>query len=176
MTETSFDLANARAQLSRTVGLDASVPISKTPPLYREDWMLSQSKATRIRFVVTLCMVLAGGAVSMGTSCITGPKKAGSGSGGSKTGTINGTVDSSDADPIGSGITVTATDSASGATFVGTTGTNGAYSISDVVAGSGTLVVSGFPSGCTAPATINYTINGGTLTYNIGVPCSITLP
>jgi hypothetical protein len=138
--------------------------------------MLIQSKATRIRFVVTLCMVLAGGAVSMGTSCITGPKKAGSGSGGSKTGTINGTVDSSNADPIGSGITVTATDSASGATFVGTTGTNGAYSISDVVAGSGTLVVSGFPSGCTAPTTINYTINGGTLTYNIGVPCSITLP
>ena len=137
--------------------------------------MLSQSKATRIRFVVTLCMVLAGGAVSMGTSCITGPKKAGSG-GGSKTGTINGTVDSSNADPIGAGITVTATDSATGATFVGTTGSSGAYSITDVVAGSGTLVVSGFPSGCSAPATINYTITGGTLTYNIGVPCTVTLP
>jgi len=139
--------------------------------------MLIQSKATRIRFVVTLCMVLAGGAVSMGTSCITGPKKAGSGSGGSTTGTINGTVDSSNADPIGSGITVTATDSASGSTFVGTTGTNGAYSISDVPAGSGTLIVSGFPSGCTAPTTIDYALTkGGTLTYNIGVPCSITLP
>ena len=138
--------------------------------------MLSQSKATRIRFVVTLCMVLAGGAVSMGTSCITGPRRPGAAVG-STTGTINGTVDSSNADPVGSGITVTATDSASGSTFVGTTGTNGAYSISDVPAGSGTLVVSGFPSGCSAPATIDYALTkGGTLTYNIGVPCSVTLP
>ena len=137
--------------------------------------MLGQNKSTRLRFVVTMCMVLAGGAVSMGTSCITAPKGKGStGSGG----TINGTIDStSDNAPIGAGITVTATDSATAATFVATTASNGTYSITDVVKGSGTLVVSTLPTGCTVPATINYSVsNGGTLTYNIGVTCSTTLP
>jgi hypothetical protein len=139
--------------------------------------MFSQSRSVRLRFVVTVGMVLAAGAASMGTSCITAPKKNGGGGGGVTTGTINGTVDSSNTDPIGAGITVTATDSATGATVVGTTASNGSYSLTQVPAGSGTLVVSGFPSGCTAPATIDYSLsNNGTLTYNIGVPCSTTLP
>ncbi len=136
--------------------------------------MLSQSKAIRLRFVVSMCMVLAAGAVSMGTSCITAPKgKSGAGAGG----TIKGTVDStSDSGPI-SGATVTATDSASGSTFVATTGSDGSYSIASVVKGSGTLVVSTLPSGCAVPATIDYSVsNGGTLTYAIGVTCSTQLP
>ena len=139
--------------------------------------MLGQNKSTRLRFVVTMCMVLAGGAVSMGTSCITSPKDKGS-TGAGAGGTINGTVDStSDSAPIGAGVTVTATDSATAATFVATTASNGTYSITGVVKGSGTLVVSNLPSGCTVPATIDYSINnGGTLTYNIGVTCSTELP
>jgi hypothetical protein len=137
--------------------------------------MLSPSKSIRLRFVVTMCMVLAGGAVSMGTSCITAPKGKGT-AGGATTGTINGTVDSSNGGAV-NGLTVTATDSATAATVVATTSSSGAYTLSDVPAGSGTLVVSGFASGCTAPTTINYALSkGGTLTYNIGVPCTTTLP
>ena len=64
--------------------------------------MSSQSKAMRLRFVVTMCMVLAGGAVSMGTSCITAPK--GKTAAGASTGTINGVVDSSNHSPIGAGL------------------------------------------------------------------------
>src|ERR1700728_1192696 len=142
--------------------------------------MLGQNKSTRLRFVVTMCMVLAGGAVSMGTSCITSPKAKGStGTGADTGGTISGTVDSaSDNAPIGAGVTATATDSATGATFVATTAANGTYSIAGVVKGSGTLVLSNLPSGCTVPATINYEglDNGGTLTYNILVTCSTQLP
>jgi Carboxypeptidase regulatory-like domain len=138
-----------------------------------EDIMLSQSKAMRLRFVVTMCMVLAGGAVSMGTSCITAPKgKSGTGA---TTGTLNGTVDSSNADPIGAGIAVTATDGATAAQVVGTTAADGSYSLTDVPAGSGTLTVGPFSSasGCSAPAATNYTLTkGGTLTYNILVPCT----
>lgn len=138
--------------------------------------MFSQSKAMRVRFVVTMCMVLAGGAVSMGTSCITAPKgKGGTGAGG----TINGTVDSlGDGAAIGSGVTVTATDSATGSTFVGTTAANGTFSITGVPKGGGTLTVSTVPSGCTAPSIQAYSgeTNGGTLTYNITVDCPIELP
>lgn len=129
------------------------------------------SKSTRLKFVVTMCMVLAGGAVSMGTSCITSPKKSGSGSGG----TISGTVDSlATGDPIGAGVTVTATDSATGSTAVGTTASNGTYSISGVPIGSGTLTVSTLPSGCGVPPAIDYTVahNGGSQTDNITVNCS----
>ena len=135
--------------------------------------MLSQSKSVCLRFVVTMCMVLAGGAVSMGTSCITAPK--GKGGSGVSTGTINGVVDSSNADPIGPGITVTATDGATAASVVGTTSADGSYSLTDVPAGSGTLTVGPFSSssGCSAPAATNYTLTkGGTLTYNILVPCT----
>ena len=139
--------------------------------------MLSQSKSTRIRFVVTMCMVLAGGAVSMGTSCITGPKKAGSGGSGTSTGTINGSVDSLGDNAAIPGATVTATDSASGATVVATTSSGGSFSLTNVPAGSGTLVLSTLPSGCTVPAATNYSLTkGGTLTYNIVVDCPIELP
>lgn len=140
--------------------------------------MLGQSKAMRVRFVVTMCMVLAGGAVSMGTSCITAPKgkgTAGAGAGG----TINGTVDSlGDNAPIGSGVTVTATDSATGSTFTGTTASNGTFSITGVPKGGGTLTLSTLPAGCTIPTATVYTgeANGGTLTYNIIVDCPIQLP
>jgi hypothetical protein len=163
MTETSFDKANARPQLSRTVGLDASVPISK-PPLYREDWMLSQSKSTRIRFVVTLGMVLAGGAVSMGTSCIkpaTGPKA----------GNISGTVDTNSA-PV-SGAVVTATITGSGATYTATTASDGSYEITSIADGAGTVTVTTFPSTCTTPTPSNYDLTGnGTQTFNFNLVCS----
>jgi hypothetical protein len=140
--------------------------------------MLSQSKAMRVRFVVTMCMVLAGGAVSMGTSCITAPKGKG-GTGAGAGGTINGTVDSlADGAAIGAGVTVTATDSATGSTFVGTTAANGTFSITGVPKGGGVLTVTTVPSGCTAPSVQPYSgeTNGGTLTYNISVDCPIQLP
>ncbi len=140
--------------------------------------MLSQSKAIRLRFVVTMCMVLAAGAVSMGTSCITAPKDKKSGSS-DTTGTITGTVDSaSDNASIGAGVTATATDSATGATYVATTASNGTYSIASVPVGAGTLLLSNLPSGCTVPAAISYSLKngGGTLTYNIGVVCETELP
>jgi hypothetical protein len=128
--------------------------------------MLSPSKSTRIRFVMTMCMVLAGGAVSMGTSCITGPKKAGGGGSGTTTGTINGSVDS-----LGDNAAIP------GATVVATTSSGGSFSLTDVPAGSGTLVLSTLPTGCTVPAATNYSLNkGGTLTYNIVVDCPIQLP
>jgi hypothetical protein len=140
--------------------------------------MLVGKGSARLKLVMTLCMVLAGGAVSMGTSCITAPKKNGSGNSGSGTGTINGAVDSlGDGAPIGAGITVTATDSATGATFVGTTAANGTYSISDVPSGAGSLLLSNLPSGCTVPTVQTYNeTSGGTLTYNIKVDCPIELP
>lgn len=145
--------------------------------------MLSQSKSLRLRFVVSMCMVLAAGAVSMGTSCITAPKgkggTGGTGSSGATGGTINGTVDSlADNAPIGAGVTVTATDSASGVAYVGTTAANGTYSIANVPKGDGTITLSTLPTGCTVPSTVNYTgeANGGTLTYNIIVDCPIQLP
>jgi hypothetical protein len=147
-----------------------------------EDVMLVGKGSARLKLVMTLCMVLAGGAVSMGTSCITAPKKAGSGNtGGSSsagTGTINGTIDSlGDSAPIGAGVTVTATDSATGATFVGTTAANGTYSISDVPSGAGSLLLSNLPSGCTVPGVLTYNeTSGGTLTYNTTVDCPIQIP
>jgi|GEM_PF-4128814 hypothetical protein len=131
--------------------------------------MLSQSKSIRLRFVVSMCMVLAAGAVSMGTSCITSPKGKGAGAGG----TINGTVDSaSTGAPIGAGVTVTATDSV-GATYIGTTASNGTYSITGVPKGPGTLLLSNLPTGCPAPAALDYTVqnNGGMQTININVSC-----
>jgi hypothetical protein len=132
--------------------------------------MLSQNKAMRVRFVVTMCMVLAGGAVSMGTSCITAPKKAGT-SGGAG-GTINGTVDSlSDAAPI-PGVTVSAIDSVSGATESATTASDGSFSISSVPKGNGTITFTTLPSGCQTPSLQTYSINnGGTLTYNTVINC-----
>lgn len=135
--------------------------------------MLSQSKSARMRFVVTMGMVLAAGAVSMGTSCITAPK--GKGGSGVSTGTINGVVDSSNSHPIGAGLTVTATDGATAAQVTGTTAADGSYSLTSVPAGSGTLTVGPFgsASGCSAPAATDYTMTkGGTLTFNILVPCA----
>jgi hypothetical protein len=123
-------------------------------------------------------MVLAGGAVSMGTSCITAPKGKGS-TGAGAGGTINGTVDSlGDNAPIGAGVTATATDSATGATFTATTASNGTFSITGVVKGSGSVLLSNLPSGCTVPAAQTYSSlnNGGTLTYTIIVDCPIQLP
>ncbi|MFI5250393.1 MAG: carboxypeptidase-like regulatory domain-containing protein, partial [Gemmatimonadales bacterium] len=136
--------------------------------------MSSQSKSMRLRFVVTMCMVLAGGAVSMGTSCITAPK--GKTASGASTGTINGVVDSSNNSPIGAGLSVTATDGATGTQVTGNTAADGSYSLTDVPAGSGTLTVGPFgsASGCSAPAATNYTMTkGGTLTENIKVPCLV---
>jgi hypothetical protein len=133
--------------------------------------MLSQSTTIRLRFVITMCMVLAGGAVSMGTSCITAPKGKPSGA---STGTINGVVDSSNADPYGAGLTVTATDGATGTQVIANTAADGSYSLTEVPAGSGKLTVGPFgsASGCSAPAATNYTMTkGGTLTENISVPC-----
>jgi hypothetical protein len=137
--------------------------------------MLGQNKSIRLRFVVSMCMVLAAGAVSMGTSCITAPKGK-NGTSGSGDGTINGTVDSLGDNAAIPGATVTATDSATGATYVATTGTSGSYSLS-VPSGGGSFVLSNLPSGCTVPAAQAYTINkGGTLTYNTTVDCPIELP
>jgi hypothetical protein len=119
-------------------------------------------------------MVLAAGAVSMGTSCITAPKgKSGAGAGG----TIKGVVDSlGDNAPI-PGATVTATDSATGVTYVATTASNGSFTISAVPKGDGTVTLSTLPSGCTVPSAQTYSINnGGTLTYDITVDCPIQLP
>jgi uncharacterized protein YfaS (alpha-2-macroglobulin family) len=115
-------------------------------------------------------MVLAAGAVSMGTSCITAPKKSSTGGAG---GTIKGTVDSlSDAAPI-PGVTVTATDSATGAVHSATTASDGTFSISDVPKGDGTLTFTNLPSGCQTPSLQTYSINnGGTLTYDTAVNCS----
>jgi hypothetical protein len=146
--------------------------------------MLSQSKSLRLRFVVSMCMVLAAGAVSMGTSCITAPKGKGGnggngGTSGATGGTINGTVDSlGDNAPIGAGVTVTATDSASGVAYVATTSSTGTYSIANVPKGDGTITLSTLPTGCTVPAAVNYTgeTNGGTLSFNIIVNCPIQLP
>jgi Carboxypeptidase regulatory-like domain len=132
--------------------------------------MLRQSKSLRLRFVVSMCMVLAAGAVSMGTSCITAPKGKGS-TGGATGGTINGSVDSlNDAAPI-PGVTVTATDSATAATFAATTGSDGTFSITHVVAGHGTLTFSNLPVNCTPPQQTYAIQNGGTLTYNQAVNC-----
>jgi hypothetical protein len=176
MTETSFDLANARAYDRRTVGLDASALISEIP-LDREDLMLSQSKSIRLRFVVSMCMVLAAGAVSMGTSCITSPKdKSKTGTSGSGTGTINGSIDSLGDNAAIPGATVTATDSSTGATYVATSGSNGSYTLS-VPAGGGSILLSTLPANCTVPPVQGYTeTNNGTLTFNITVDCPITLP
>ncbi len=106
----------------------------------------------------------------MGTSCITAPKK-GSGSAGTG-GTINGTVDSlSDGDAI-PGVTVTATDSASGATHSATTASDGTFSISNVPKGDGTLTFTNLPANCVTPSLQTYSIsNGGTLTYNTAINC-----
>jgi hypothetical protein len=131
--------------------------------------MLSHSKSIRLRFVVSMCMVLAAGAVSMGTSCITAPKgKGGSGSGG----TIKGTVDSlSDAAAI-PGVTVTATDSATGAAESATTASDGSFTITSVPKGHGTLTFTTLPTGCLTPSLQTYAIsNGGTLTYNTAINC-----
>lgn len=136
--------------------------------------MSSQSKAMRLRFVVTMCMVLAGGAVSMGTSCITAPK--GKTASGASTGTINGVVDSSNGGPIGAGLPVAATDGATGTRVTSNTAADGSYSLTDVPPGSGTLTVGPFgsASGCSAPAATNYTMTkGGILTENISVPCFV---
>lgn len=136
-----------------------------------EDIMLSQNKSLRLRFVVSMCMVLAAGAVSMGTSCITAPKGKGS-TGAGAGGTINGTVDSlSDAAPI-PGVTVSAIDSATGATESATTATDGSFSISSVPKGNGTITFTTLPSGCQTPSRQTYSItNGGTLTYNTVINC-----
>jgi Carboxypeptidase regulatory-like domain len=131
--------------------------------------MLTQSKSIRLRFVVSMCMVLAAGAVSMGTSCITAPKKGSTGGG--TGGTINGSVDSlNDAAPI-PGVTVTATDSATSATRNATTGSDGTFSITDVPAGNGTLTFTNLPVNCIPPQQTYSIRNGGTLTYNQAVNC-----
>jgi hypothetical protein len=136
--------------------------------------MLSQSKSIRLRFVVSMCMVLAAGAVSMGTSCITAPK--GKGSTGGAGGTITGTIDSLGDGAAIPGVTVTATDSV-GATYVATTAANGTYTITSVPKGTGTILLSTLPTGCTVPPAASYSeSNGGTFTYNTTVDCPIQLP
>jgi hypothetical protein len=134
--------------------------------------MSTESKTMRLRIVVTVCMVLAGGAVSMGTSCITAPKKTAPGA---STGTINGVIDSSSSGhPIGAGLNVTATDDGTGTQVNGTTAADGSYSLTEVPAGTGTITVGPFgsASGCLAPPATNYTMTrNGTLTENINVPC-----
>jgi hypothetical protein len=126
--------------------------------------MLSQNKSTRLRFVVTMCMVLAAGAVSMGTSCIkpaTGPKE----------GNLTGTVDTNSA-PL-AGAVVTATITSSGATYTGTTAADGTYLISGIADGAGTVTVTTFPSTCTAGTVANYDLTGkGTQTFNFNLVCS----
>jgi Carboxypeptidase regulatory-like domain len=164
MTETSFDLGNARAHYRGTVGLDALSPTSEKLPPDREDLMLSHSKTTRLRFVVTMCMLLAGGAVSMGTSCIkpaTGPKA----------GNIEGTVDTNSA-PV-AGAVVTATITSSGATYTGTSAADGTYLISGIADGAGTVTVTTFPSTCAAGTASNYDLTGkGTQTFNFNLVCT----
>jgi hypothetical protein len=126
--------------------------------------MLGQNKSTRLRFVVTMCMVLAGGAVSMGTSCLkpaTGPKA----------GNLKGTVDTNSA-PL-AGAVVTATITSSGATYTGTSAADGTYLISGIADGAGTVTVTTFPSTCVAGNAANYDLTAsGTQTFNFNLVCT----
>jgi hypothetical protein len=132
--------------------------------------MSRQSKAMRLRFVVTMGMVLAAGAVSMGTSCVTAPKSKPSAS----TGTINGVVDTSNGGPIGAGLNVTATDDATGTRISVNTAADGSFSLTQVPVGTGKLTVGPFGtgSGCSTPAATNYSMTkAGTLQEIISVTC-----
>jgi len=88
-------------------------------------------------------------------------------------GTIIGTITSS----LGGGIAgakVTITPSGANALAAVTTGSNGAYSVSSVPAGQGTVSVSSLPGTCTAPSAKSYTglASGKTDTVNVTVTCT----
>ena len=132
--------------------------------------MLSQRRSQQLMFVTRVCVVLLGVAVSSGTSCFkpaTGTKV--------RVGTISGSVLSSQGGGIG-GATVTA-QSDSGASFVATTDTTGAFSIAGVADGAGSLGVTTLPTNCTPPASVPYDMTGASkLSATFGVTCSIVLP
>lgn len=130
--------------------------------------MLSQRSSTRLTYVMRACAVLMGVAVSSGTSCLkpsTSPK--------ARVGTISGSVLSSQGPGIASA-TVTAT-SDSNQVFTATTDANGAFDITGVADGSGSVSVSGLPSGCTTPTPVNYDMTGAAnLTATFGITCTTT--
>ncbi len=81
-------------------------------------------------------------------------------------GVISGTITSDNAGQLLPGVTVTASTGGSA-----TTDATGAYSIAAAGAGTGTLALTGLPSGCVAP-TAPYTLVGGaTATVNVVVDC-----
>jgi hypothetical protein len=98
---------------------------------------------------------------------------ASSASSGPKVGTITGTVDNSKGAPLGAGVTVTATDDSTKATYVGTTAADSTFKIPNVPVGSGELTLSTLPTGCGVPPALAYTIvnNGGTKVLNLQVVC-----
>ena len=126
--------------------------------------MLSHSKTTRLRFVVTMCMLLAGGAVSMGTSCIkpaTGPKfRQYHRHGRHQLGARRRRGCDRDHDEFG-------------AEYTGTTGADGTYLISAIADGAGTVTVTTAPSSCAAATPSDYDLTGrGTQTFNFNLVCT----
>lgn len=81
-------------------------------------------------------------------------------------GVISGTITSDNAGQLLPGVTVTASTGGSAVTSA-----TGAYSIAVAGAGTGTLALTGLPSGCVAPAAPYTLVGGGTATVNVLVDC-----
>ena len=128
-------------------------------------------QSRRLPLGLCVCSVLAGVAVSTVSSCsktktpVTTPPVVVPDSG-----TIAGTVSSSQGGPLV--VDVTATD-ANNDGFTVNTDASGNYLIPSVPAGSGTITVSLLPSNCTTPAAGDYTLSrGDTITVLITVACT----
>ena len=84
------------------------------------------------------------------------------------TGTISGTVSSSLGAVVGA--TVVVTPSGAAALPATTTSATGAYSVSNVPVGGGTVTVSNVPAGCTAPQPVAYSAVTSAATLKVNVP------